>query len=85
MILYMLIMLIMSCLQGSELKPFSCANHLRFIDFTSERCVRAFSVHSMNHKHAYLRDERKIIFRMVSMQHFINEAPSVFKINSKPV
>ncbi len=32
-------------------------------------------VHSMNHMYAYLIDDRKIKFRMVSVQHFINEAP----------
>ncbi len=29
----------------------------------------------MNHTYAYLRNYRKINFRMVSAQHFINEAP----------
>ncbi len=29
----------------------------------------------MNHTHAYLRDDRKIKFKMVSVQNFINEAP----------
>ncbi len=70
----MLMTLIMSCLQGRELKPFSCAqvqDHLRFIDFTSERDMY---VHCMNHMYAYFRDDRKIKFRMVSAQHFINEA-----------
>ncbi len=32
-------------------------------------------VHSMNRTYAYLRNDRKIKFRMVSVQHFINEAP----------
>ncbi len=32
-------------------------------------------VHSMNHMYAYLRDDRKIKFRMVPVQYFINEAP----------
>ncbi len=32
-------------------------------------------VHFMNHTYAYLRDDHKINFRMVSVQHFINEAP----------
>ncbi len=32
-------------------------------------------VHSMNHTYAYLRNDCKIKFRMVSAQHFINEAP----------
>ncbi len=31
----------------------------------------------MNHMYAYLRNDRKIKFRMVSVQHFINEAPGV--------
>ncbi len=34
-------------------------------------------VHSMNRTYAYLRNDRKIKFRMVSVQHFINEAPGV--------
>ncbi len=29
----------------------------------------------MNHTYAYLRNDHKIKFRMVSAQHFINEAP----------
>ncbi len=29
----------------------------------------------MNRSYAYLRYDRKIKFRMVSVQHFINEAP----------
>ncbi len=36
-------------------------------------CVFCAYVHSMNHTHAYLRDDRKIKFRMVSVQYFINE------------
>ncbi len=67
-----------------ELKPFICEqvqDRLRFIDFTSERDVyanhlRTYS-HFMNHSYAYLRDDRKINFKMVSAQHFINEAPVV--------
>ncbi len=31
-------------------------------------------VHSMNRTYANLRNDRKIKFRMVSVQHFINEA-----------
>ncbi len=34
-------------------------------------------VHSMNHTNAYLRNDRKIKFRMVSAQHFINETPGL--------
>ncbi len=30
----------------------------------------------MNRTYAYLRNDRKIKFRMVSAQHFINEAPA---------
>ncbi len=72
----MLMTLIRSRLQGRELKPFSCAqvqDHLRFIDFTSERDFCLY-VHSMNRTYAYLRNDRKIKFRIVSAQHFINEA-----------
>ncbi len=62
-----------------ELKTFSCVqaqDHLRITDFTSERdaYVHFLYVHSMNHTYAYSRDDRKIKFRMVSAQHFINEA-----------
>ncbi len=32
-------------------------------------------VHFMNHTYAYSRNDRKINFRMVSAQHFINETP----------
>ncbi len=77
----MLMTLIRSRLQGRELKPFSCTHvqdHLRFIDFTFER-ARDFClyVHSMNRTYAYLRNDRKIKFRIVSAQHFINEAPGL--------
>ncbi len=76
----MLMILIRSRLQGRELKPVNCVqvqDHLRFIDFTSERETRDFCsyVHSMNRTYAYLRNDRKIKFRMDSAQHFINEAP----------
>ncbi len=74
----MLMTLIRSRLPGRELKAFSrtqVQDHLRFIDFTSEReayerflCVRSF--------YADLRDDSKIKFRMASAQHFINEASS---------
>ncbi len=75
--------LIRSRLQGRELKPFNCAqvqDHLRFIVFTSERDAYArfcSYVHSMNQTYAYSRYDRKIKFRMVSAQHFINEAPGI--------
>ncbi len=79
----MLMILIRSRLQGRELKPVNCAqvqDHLRFIDLSSERYayarflfVRKFY---MNRTYAYLRNDRKIKFRMVSAQHFINEAPA---------
>ncbi len=78
--------------KGRELKPFSCRqvqDHLRFIDFTSERdvyiCVFCSYVHSMNHMYAYSRDDRKIKFRMVSAQHFINEAPELHSCEGKYV
>ncbi len=70
----MLMRLIRSRLQGRELKPFSCVqvqDHLQFIDFKS---VRDAYVRFMNHTYTYLRDDRKIGFRMVFAQHFINEA-----------
>ncbi len=77
----LLMTLIMSRLQGRELKPFSCKqvqDHLRFIDFTSERqaylCFLFVSSFYESHVRI-LRDDRKIKFRMVSAQHFINEAP----------
>ncbi len=67
-IFYMLMILIRSSLQGRELKEeLNCAqvqDHLRFIDFTSERDAYA----------------RKIKFRMVSAQHFINESPHLCSI-----
>ncbi len=46
------------------------------ISHLKEKRTRIFStyVHSMNHTYAYSRDDRKIKFRMVSAQHFINEA-----------
>ncbi len=34
-------------------------------------------VHSMNQTYAYSRYDRKIKFRMVSAQHFINEDPAL--------
>ncbi len=40
-------------------------------------CVFCLYIQSMNHTYAYLRDDRKIKFRMVSAQYFINEAPGV--------
>ncbi len=72
-------------LQSRDLKLFSCAqiqDNLWFIDFTSERrmCVFCTYVHSMNHTYTYLRNDRKIYFRMVSAQHFINEAPVLFSL-----
>ncbi len=71
--------LIMSHLQGRELKSFSCMqvqDNLLFIIHIGMRrtlCVFSSYVNSMNHMYAYSRD-RKIEFRMVSAQHFINEA-----------
>ncbi len=81
----MLMTLIRSRLQGRELKPFSCAqaqDHLQFIDFTSERDAYArflivLSFYESNVGYAYPRYDRTIKFRMVSAQHFINEAPGV--------
>ncbi len=42
-------------------------------------------IHSMNHTYAYSRDDRKIKFRMVSAQHFINEAPELLIQNCSSV
>ncbi len=39
-------------------------------------------IHSMNRMYAYLRNDRKIKFRTVSAQHFINEAPGVIRLCS---
>ncbi len=36
----------------------------------------------MNRMYAYLRNDRKIKFRTVSVQHFINEAPGVIRLCS---
>ncbi len=49
------------------------------ISYLKERCKCVFCayVHFMNQMCAYLRDDRKIKFRMVSTQNFINEAPEV--------
>ncbi len=38
----------------------------------------------MNHMYAYSRDNRKIKFRMASVQHFINEAPDISPIVALP-
>ncbi len=68
---------IMSHLQGRELKPFNCMqsqDHLWFIDFTSE--IHAIYVRAFRML-AYVRNDRKIKFRMVSVQHFIKEARDV--------
>ncbi len=85
----MLMILITSRLQGRELKPVNCMqvqDHWRFIDFTSERdvyarflFVRSFYESNIIHHsiYAYLRNDRKIKFRMASAQHFINEAPGL--------
>ncbi len=35
-------------------------------------------VHSINNTYAYSRYDRTIKFRIVSVQHFINEAPDVW-------
>ncbi len=32
----------------------------------------------MNHLYEYLRDDHNINFKMVSAQHFLNEAPCLF-------
>ncbi len=48
----MLMTLIRSCLQGRELKPFICVevqDHLRFIDFTSERAEVGMCVFTLMH------------------------------------
>ncbi len=60
----MLMTLIRSRLQGREMKPFICA-----------QVQDNLYVHFMNH--TYLRNDRKINFRMVFAQHFINEAQVV--------
>ncbi len=79
----MLMTLIRSRLQGRELKPFNCVqvqDNLRFIDShlkETRTSVFCSYVHSMNHMYAYSRYNRKIKFRLVSAQHFINEAPGV--------
>ncbi len=77
----MLMTLIRSRLQGRELKPFNCVqDHLRFIiSHLKEMRTLVFCsyVHSMNQMYAYSRYDRKIKFRMVSAQHFINEAPAL--------
>ncbi len=85
MLFYKSMTLIRHHLQSRDLKLFSYAqiqDNLWFIDFTSERrmCVFCTYVHSMNHTYAYLRNDRKIYFRMVSAQHFINEAPVLFSL-----
>ncbi len=68
--------LIRSRLQARELKPFSCVqvqDNLRFIDFTSERdvYVHFLYVHSFYESHVRTF---KIKFKMVSAQHFKNQA-----------
>ncbi len=81
MIFYFLMTLIGSRLQGIELKPFICIqvqDHLRFIDFTSERDFYVHFPHVRSFyesQYTYLRDDRKIKFRMVSVQHFIKKGP----------
>ncbi len=83
MIFYIFMTFIRCRLQGREPIPFSYVqvqDNLRFIDFTSEKrcmCIFCAYTHSMNRTYAYLRDDRKIKFRMVSVQHFITEAPEV--------
>ncbi len=52
--------------------------HLRARFHIWKRRVRAFSVYTfifMNHTYTYSRNYRKINFRMVSAQHFINKPP----------
>ncbi len=84
-IFYMLMILIRSRLQGRELKPFICTqvqDHLQFIDFKSNRdaSVRYLYVRSFFYTYTYSRNDHKINFRMVSVQHFINEALDVAKV-----
>ncbi len=75
--------LIRSRLQGRELKPFICVQvHVQHMK-EMHTCVFCMCLHSMNHTYAYSRDDRKIKFRMVSAQHFINEAPEVFICNNE--
>ncbi len=53
----------------------SFAIRISYLKETRTLCVFSSYVHSMNHTYAYSRDDRKIKFRMLSAQHFINEAP----------
>ncbi len=50
-------------------------------------CVFCVYVHFMNHTYAYLRNDFKINFRMVSVQHFIKDAPEEREIGlyAKPI
>ncbi len=50
-------------------------DHLRFMSHLKERCVFCAYVHSMNHTCAYLTADRKIKFRMASVQSVTNEVP----------
>ncbi len=63
----MLMTLIRSHLQGREILSF--ANQISHL---KERCTCVFCayVHCINHTNAYLRDERKLKFSIVSAQHF---------------
>ncbi len=67
----MLMTLIRSRLQGRELKPFICVqvqDHLRFIDFTSEKDAY---VRFLYERLFYESHTRTMIVRwMVSAQHF---------------
>ncbi len=74
----MLIILIRSCLQGRELKPFNCAQ-VQDYSHLKKTCTYIFCsyVHSMNRTCANLLNDRNITFRMVFVQHLINEAPGL--------
>ncbi len=75
----MLMTLIRRHLQGREILSF-----VNQISHLKERCTCVFCayVHCINHTNAYLRDERKLKFRIVSAQHFINEAPGSIVLKS---
>ncbi len=83
MIFYMLMTLIRSRLQAESCNhsiackfKIICDSYISHLKETRS-CDFCSYVHSMNRTYAYLRNDRKIKFRMVSVQHFINEARSV--------
>ncbi len=44
-------------------------------------CAFCSYIHSMNHTYTYLRNDRKIKFRMVSAQNVINEDPGIVNVS----